>query len=100
MKKLICSIFAAIMVLAALTGCGNAAKDEASMVSNVASDTVSGAEKIADDAGSAASDAVNGTETNNGTVSDGDGFIGNEDENETNSTQPSQENTASSDTLV
>ena len=100
MKKLICSIFAAIMVLAALTGCGNAAKDEASMVSNVASDTVSGAEKIADDAGSAASDAVNGTETNNGTVSDGDGFIGNEDENETNSTQPSQENTAPPDTLV
>ena len=97
MKKTICSIFIAITVFAGLTGCGNAGKDEDSVISNIASDTVSGAEKIAEDADSAAADAVNGTEKNNGAVSDNDGFIGNE--GGTNSIQPS-EDTAPSDTLV
>ncbi len=89
MKKIIGIIAASIMVLAALTGCGNnASQDAGSMASNAVSNVESGANQIAGNSGSAsegntsgnAQNSGNEQSSNNGSVTDNNGIIGDNDE--------------------
>lgn len=89
MKKIIGIIAASIMVLAALTGCGNnASQDAGSMASNAVSNVESGANQIAGNSGSASEGNTSGNaqssgneqSSNNGSVTDNNGIIGDDDE--------------------
>lgn len=102
MKKTIGIIAAAIMVLAAFTGCGEkAAKDAESMVSGAVSDMESGEKSMLDNTTKpteieSTSESSAESNKNDGTVSDGNGIIGDED-----STDPSDEaDTSAPDMLV
>lgn len=100
MKKTIGIIAAAIMVLAAFTGCGDkAAKDTESMVSGAVSDMESGEKSMLDittQPTEATTEPTTSGDKNNGTVSDSNGIIGDED-----STVPSDEaETSAPDMLV
>ncbi len=83
MKKIICIISAAIIMLSIFAGCGNAADKAMSDVSEGASDIMSGAETVADN--------ISG-----GKVTDDDGIIGNEDSKATDSTSK-EDDSADSD---
>lgn len=85
MKKIFCPIFAALLMLTAFSGCGETAEKTVSAGEQMITDAVSDAGEIAqgikDDVTDAVSDIDNGDSMmDNGEVSDGDGIIGNEDD--------------------
>lgn len=85
MKKIFCPIFAALLMLTAFSGCGETTEKTVSAGEQMITDAVSDAGEIAqgikDDVTDAVSDIGNGDSMmDNGEVSDGDGIIGNEDD--------------------
>lgn len=86
MKKIICTVFAAALLLSALAGCGQKAENAASTAGSVASGVASNMGEAAEDVGEGVTAAVSAAMSEadrmyeNGQISDGDGIIGNEDE--------------------
>ena len=84
MKKIICIMFAALMMTASLSGCGGDSSEAVSNRESMASDVKSKAEEIGDDVREGVTDAAQAVTDSldrmfsDGQVSDGDGVIGNE----------------------
>ena len=85
MRKIICMVFASLMMLTAFSGCGETAEKTVSAGEQMITDAVSDAGEIAQGIKDDVTDAVSDINDNmdqmqdNGKVSDGDGIIGNED---------------------
>lgn len=99
MKKFVSMLAAALIMTLCFAGCGNdknngnnVVDDAATAVSDAASDVIGGAETIASDI------------VDDGTVTDGDGIIGNENKestaNNNSATEGSTTNTEASDGLM
>ncbi len=86
MKKIICIVFAALTMIASLSGCGGDSSEAVSNRESMASDVKSKVDNVGDDVREGVTDAVDAVTDNvdrmisDGQVSDGDGVIGNEDE--------------------
>ena len=126
MKRIIALLLSAAAIGSAFAGCGEAAKDAGSAVSQMASDAVNGAGKVVNDAGNGVSNMMDSTtapstaaatentlntadtvideNSNDGEISDGDGLIGNEDsgvvEDNTDNAGGDEDNTDIADAVM
>ena len=84
MKKIICIMFAALMMTSSLAGCGGDSSEAVYNRESMASDVKSKAEGIGDDVREGVTDAAQAVTDSidrmfsDGQISDGDGVIGNE----------------------